>query len=180
MPVVNKDECIGCGACVDVCEPEAITLNDNELAVLSAGDYSISDFQDRKVQRETETIDWPATSADKKGFEPRYPFGYGLGYSRFLGTVHDAGDGPAPTLGRVLASWARRMQWGLTGLTGSGWSAGALSCAAVHAVLRSRAVSADDIVGRLAAARLHVDSVEAVEPSLEDVFLDVVEKAGRE
>jgi ABC-2 type transport system ATP-binding protein len=51
---------------------------------------------------------------------------------------------------------------------------------AVHAVLRSRAVSADDIVGRLAAARLHVDSVEAVEPSLEDVFLDVVEKAGRE
>ncbi len=51
---------------------------------------------------------------------------------------------------------------------------------AVHAVLRSRAVSADDIVARLSAALLRVDSVEAVEPSLEDVFLDVVEKAGRE
>jgi hypothetical protein len=51
---------------------------------------------------------------------------------------------------------------------------------AVHAVLRSRAVSTADIVGRLAAAQLHVDSVEPVEPSLEDVFLDVVEKAGRE
>ena len=49
----------------------------------------------------------------------------------------------------------------------------------MHAVLRSRAVSAADIVGRLAAAQLHVDSVEPVAPSLEDVFLDVVEKAGR-
>jgi ABC-2 type transport system ATP-binding protein len=51
---------------------------------------------------------------------------------------------------------------------------------AVHAVLRSRALSADEIVGRLGAARLVVQSVESVEPSLEDVFLDVVEKAGRE
>jgi ABC-2 type transport system ATP-binding protein len=51
---------------------------------------------------------------------------------------------------------------------------------AVHAVLRSRAVSTADIVGRLEAARLVVGSVESVEPSLEDVFLDVVEKAGRE
>ncbi len=48
---------------------KVITLNDNELAVLSAGDYSISDFQDRKVERQTETIEWPAQSADKKGFE---------------------------------------------------------------------------------------------------------------
>ena len=35
------------------------------------------------------------------------------------------------------------------------------------------------IVARLAAGRLEVDSVEPVQPSLEDVFLDVVEKAGR-
>jgi ABC-2 type transport system ATP-binding protein len=47
----------------------------------------------------------------------------------------------------------------------------------VHAVLRSRAVSPSDVVGRLAAARLDVASVEMVQPSLEDVFLDVVEKA---
>jgi ABC-2 type transport system ATP-binding protein len=36
------------------------------------------------------------------------------------------------------------------------------------------------LVGRLTAARLDVGLVEPVEPSLEDVFLDVVEKAGRE
>ena len=51
---------------------------------------------------------------------------------------------------------------------------------AVHAVLRSRAVSTADIVGRLAAARLDVAAVEPVQPSLEDVFLDMVEKAGRQ
>ncbi len=51
---------------------------------------------------------------------------------------------------------------------------------AVHAVLRSRAVAPSDIVRRLDALQLHVDSVEPVEPSLEDVFLDVVEKAARE
>ena len=29
MPaVVNKDECVGCGACVEVCPQEAITMND--------------------------------------------------------------------------------------------------------------------------------------------------------
>jgi ABC-2 type transport system ATP-binding protein len=50
---------------------------------------------------------------------------------------------------------------------------------AVHAVLRSRRVSPSDIVGRLAAGALDVESVEPVQPSLEDVFLDVVEKAGR-
>jgi ABC-2 type transport system ATP-binding protein len=49
---------------------------------------------------------------------------------------------------------------------------------AVHAVLRSRSVSPADIVGRLGAAALEVESVESVQPSLEDVFLDVVEKAG--
>jgi ABC-2 type transport system ATP-binding protein len=51
---------------------------------------------------------------------------------------------------------------------------------AVHAVLRSRDVAPADIVGRLAAQQLEVDSVESVQPSLEDVFLDVVERAGRE
>jgi Fe-S-cluster-containing hydrogenase component 2 len=29
MPaVVNKDECVGCGACVEVCPQEAITMKD--------------------------------------------------------------------------------------------------------------------------------------------------------
>jgi ABC-2 type transport system ATP-binding protein len=51
---------------------------------------------------------------------------------------------------------------------------------AVHAVLRSRAVEPSEIAGRLAARRLEVESVEPVPPSLEDVFLDVVERAGRE
>ena len=36
-----------------------------------------------------------------------------------------------------------------------------------------------EIVARLPAQQLAVDSVEPVQPSLEDVFLDVVEKAGR-
>jgi ABC-2 type transport system ATP-binding protein len=51
---------------------------------------------------------------------------------------------------------------------------------AVHAVLRSRDVAPADIVARLNGRQLQVDSVGAVEPSLEDVFLDVVEKAARE
>jgi ABC-2 type transport system ATP-binding protein len=50
---------------------------------------------------------------------------------------------------------------------------------AVHAVLRSREVAASGIVARLAAKQLDVGAVEPVQPSLEDVFLDVVEKAGR-
>lgn len=50
---------------------------------------------------------------------------------------------------------------------------------AVHAVMRSASVSADDVIGRLRAQQIDVESVEAVQPSLEDVFLDVVEKAGR-
>lgn len=48
----------------------------------------------------------------------------------------------------------------------------------VHAVLRSEGVSAAMLRDRLAAAGLAVDSVTQVLPSLEDVFLDVVEKAG--
>jgi ABC-2 type transport system ATP-binding protein len=51
---------------------------------------------------------------------------------------------------------------------------------AVHAVLRSKAAEPGELVRRLAAAGLPVDSIDRVEPSLEDVFLDVVEKAARE
>ena len=49
---------------------------------------------------------------------------------------------------------------------------------AVHAVLRHRSIAPEVIVGRLSAAGLKVDSATEVLPSLEDVFLDVVEKAG--
>ncbi len=51
---------------------------------------------------------------------------------------------------------------------------------AVHAVLRSRTVAPPEILARLAAQQLDAESVQLVQPSLEDVFLDVVEKAGRE
>ncbi|MHC1631742.1 MAG: 4Fe-4S binding protein [Methanotrichaceae archaeon] len=35
MPaVVDRDECVGCGTCVEVCEQEAITLGDDEIAVV--------------------------------------------------------------------------------------------------------------------------------------------------
>jgi ABC-2 type transport system ATP-binding protein len=51
---------------------------------------------------------------------------------------------------------------------------------AVHAVLRGEHVSASAIETRLRAQGLHVSSVSAVLPSLEDVFLDVVEQAGRQ
>jgi ABC-2 type transport system ATP-binding protein len=49
---------------------------------------------------------------------------------------------------------------------------------AVHAVLRSAAVSPDDIAARLRAGGVHVESIAAVVPSLEDVFLDVIDRAG--
>ena len=49
---------------------------------------------------------------------------------------------------------------------------------AVHAVLRSEGTSVDEIAARLRAQGLRVDSIERVQPSLEDVFLDVVDKAG--
>ncbi len=48
---------------------------------------------------------------------------------------------------------------------------------AVHAVLRGADVAADAVAGRLRDAGLTVDSVARVAPSLEDVFLDVVDKA---
>jgi ABC-2 type transport system ATP-binding protein len=49
---------------------------------------------------------------------------------------------------------------------------------AVHAVLRSSDVEADEIGRRLSGAGLPVAGVARVEPSLEDVFLDVVDRAG--
>jgi ABC-2 type transport system ATP-binding protein len=48
---------------------------------------------------------------------------------------------------------------------------------AVHAVLRGRDAGGTDVAGALAAAGLSVSSLSAVAPSLEDVFLDVVDRA---
>jgi ABC-2 type transport system ATP-binding protein len=48
---------------------------------------------------------------------------------------------------------------------------------AVHAVLRGEAVTAEAIAERLRGAGLRVDSIAAVTPSLEDVFLDVIDRA---
>ncbi len=48
---------------------QVIHLQDNELAVLNEQDYSICDFQDRRVIRRTETVEWGEDAADKKGFE---------------------------------------------------------------------------------------------------------------
>ena len=33
---VNADECVGCGSCVDECPSEAISMNDNDIAVINA------------------------------------------------------------------------------------------------------------------------------------------------
>ena len=49
---------------------------------------------------------------------------------------------------------------------------------AVHAVLRSGEVRPEALRGLLEARGIHVESIEEVPPSLEDVFLDVVDKAG--
>lgn len=49
---------------------------------------------------------------------------------------------------------------------------------AVHAVLRHRTTTPAALGARLAASGLAVDDLTEVLPSLEDVFLDVVEKAG--
>jgi ABC-2 type transport system ATP-binding protein len=48
---------------------------------------------------------------------------------------------------------------------------------AVHAVLRTRDVSPADVVTRLAAAGVTVTHCDLVEPSLEDVFLDVAQRS---
>jgi hypothetical protein len=50
----------------------------------------------------------------------------------------------------------------------------------VHAVLRQARVTPDDIAARLRAAGVPLDAIAAVPPSLEDVFLDVIDRAGRE
>jgi ABC-2 type transport system ATP-binding protein len=51
---------------------------------------------------------------------------------------------------------------------------------ALHAVLRSDAVNADAVAARLRERGIAVTTVERVIPSLEDVFLDVVDKAGEQ
>lgn len=33
---IDEDECTGCGTCVDECPSEAISLNDNDIAVVNA------------------------------------------------------------------------------------------------------------------------------------------------
>jgi ABC-2 type transport system ATP-binding protein len=48
---------------------------------------------------------------------------------------------------------------------------------AVHAVLRSSATTGPDVAARLTAAGIDVSACSAVEPSLEDVFLDVAERS---
>ena len=45
-------------------------------------------------------------------------------------------------------------------------------------MLRSRAPAADDIRARLTRSGVRVHSVTPVAPSLEDVFLDVIDRAG--
>jgi len=50
---------------------------------------------------------------------------------------------------------------------------------AVHAVLRDGGVSADDIAGTLSGAGVTVTAIHSVAPSLEDVFLDVVDRMQR-
>ena len=49
---------------------------------------------------------------------------------------------------------------------------------ALHAVLRSNRATPEEIGAYLRSRGLVVHSVERVQPSLEDVFLDVVDKAG--
>ena len=51
---------------------------------------------------------------------------------------------------------------------------------AVHAVLRRADVVPEDLAARLRGAGVTVESIAAVTPSLEDVFLDVIDRAGRE
>jgi hypothetical protein len=50
---------------------------------------------------------------------------------------------------------------------------------AVHAVLRGPETTPARIQAQLQAAGLAVTSIQSVLPSLEDVFLDVVERAGQ-
>lgn len=34
--VVNKEECVGCGTCVEECPEEAISMDDQEIATVDA------------------------------------------------------------------------------------------------------------------------------------------------
>ncbi|HVT47659.1 MAG TPA: ABC transporter ATP-binding protein [Vicinamibacterales bacterium] len=47
----------------------------------------------------------------------------------------------------------------------------------VHAVLRGRETTAEDLSRALAAKGVHVEAIDPVLPSLEDVFLDVIDRA---
>jgi hypothetical protein len=49
---------------------------------------------------------------------------------------------------------------------------------AVHAVLRASTAGPEALTDRLRSAGLTVTSVSPVAPSLEDVFLDVIDRAG--
>lgn len=33
IPVIDKDKCTGCGECVEVCPPQAITLNEEKAVI---------------------------------------------------------------------------------------------------------------------------------------------------
>ena len=50
---------------------------------------------------------------------------------------------------------------------------------AVHAVLKSRTTSLETLTNALGQAGVTVEAVERVTPSLEDVFLDVVDRDAR-
>jgi ABC-2 type transport system ATP-binding protein len=49
---------------------------------------------------------------------------------------------------------------------------------ALHAVLRDRGVNVEDVLAALRSQGLAIESVSEVAPSLEDVFLDVIDRAG--
>ncbi|WP_406660179.1 4Fe-4S binding protein [Methanolobus sp. ZRKC3] len=36
VAIIKADECVGCGACIDECPSEAITLNADNIAVVDA------------------------------------------------------------------------------------------------------------------------------------------------
>ena len=33
IPVIDKDKCTGCGECLEVCPPQAITLNEEKAVI---------------------------------------------------------------------------------------------------------------------------------------------------
>jgi len=47
---------------------QIIHLDDNELAVLTDSDYTISDFQDRPIEKDAQTVEWSAEDADLVGY----------------------------------------------------------------------------------------------------------------